>query len=121
MRLTAVGKHIPGRVVHVKGAGAYGEFVVTHDVTDLTSAAMLVNLARPRNASLGFRPLVGREDLRTRLVTLAAFLSSFTRRKAVGIGFSTTLPSSSYDKSVAPEECPSTPFRQVCSHFPEPK
>ncbi|KAH6694176.1 catalase [Plectosphaerella plurivora] len=34
-------ERIPERVVHAKGAGAYGEFEVTHDVTDLTSADML--------------------------------------------------------------------------------
>lgn len=28
-------ERIPERVVHAKGAGAYGEFEVTHDVTDL--------------------------------------------------------------------------------------
>jgi len=28
-------ERIPERVVHAKGAGAYGEFVVTHDITDL--------------------------------------------------------------------------------------
>jgi len=29
------------RVVHAKGAGAYGEFEVTHDITSFTSAAFL--------------------------------------------------------------------------------
>jgi catalase len=28
-------ERIPERVVHAKGAGAFGEFVVTHDVTDI--------------------------------------------------------------------------------------
>jgi catalase len=28
-------ERIPERVVHAKGAGAYGEFVVTHDITDI--------------------------------------------------------------------------------------
>jgi catalase len=28
-------ERIPERVVHAKGAGAYGEFEVTHDVSDL--------------------------------------------------------------------------------------
>lgn len=30
-------ERIPERVVHAKGAGAYGEFEVTHDVSDLVS------------------------------------------------------------------------------------
>jgi catalase len=28
-------ERIPERVVHAKGAGAFGEFVVTHDITDV--------------------------------------------------------------------------------------
>ena len=28
-------ERIPERVVHAKGAGAFGEFVVTHDITDI--------------------------------------------------------------------------------------
>ncbi|KAI9454209.1 catalase [Russula earlei] len=33
-------ERIPERVVHAKGAGAHGYFEVTHDITDLTSAAL---------------------------------------------------------------------------------
>lgn len=33
-------ERIPERVVHAKGAGAYGEFELTHDISDLTSAAI---------------------------------------------------------------------------------
>lgn len=31
-------ERIPERVVHAKGAGAYGEFEVTHDISDLVCA-----------------------------------------------------------------------------------
>ncbi len=34
-------ERIPERVVHAKGAGAYGVFEVTHDVTQYTCAAFL--------------------------------------------------------------------------------
>lgn len=34
-------ERIPERVVHAKGAGAYGEFEVTHDITDIVSTADL--------------------------------------------------------------------------------
>jgi len=34
-------ERIPERVVHAKGAGAYGEFEVTHDISDITSVDML--------------------------------------------------------------------------------
>jgi hypothetical protein len=30
-------ERIPERVVHAKGAGAFGEFEVTHDITDIVS------------------------------------------------------------------------------------
>lgn len=33
-------ERIPERVVHAKGAGAHGYFEVTHDITDLTCAAL---------------------------------------------------------------------------------
>ncbi|KAF2111411.1 catalase-like domain-containing protein [Lophiotrema nucula] len=33
-------ERIPERVVHAKAAGAWGEFEVTHDITDITSAAL---------------------------------------------------------------------------------
>jgi len=42
-------ERIPERVVHAKGAGAFGEFIVTHDITDLVwlpsfiNALMLIN------------------------------------------------------------------------------
>lgn len=32
-------ERIPERVVHAKGAGAYGEFEVTHDISDLVGCA----------------------------------------------------------------------------------
>ena len=32
-------ERIPERVVHAKGAGGFGEFVVTHDVTDIVCLA----------------------------------------------------------------------------------
>ncbi|KAL5362235.1 catalase-domain-containing protein [Aspergillus floccosus] len=34
-------ERIPERVVHAKAAGAYGEFTVTHDCSDITSASFL--------------------------------------------------------------------------------
>lgn len=45
-------ERIPERVVHAKGAGAYGEFEVTHDVTDLVyqhgGMKLLFTLTLPR-------------------------------------------------------------------------
>lgn len=39
-------ERIPERVVHAKGHGAFGEFEVTHDVSDLTSAAFLSEVGK---------------------------------------------------------------------------
>lgn len=37
----ATHERIPERIVHAKGAGAYGVFEVTHDITEFTSADFL--------------------------------------------------------------------------------
>lgn len=39
-------ERIPERVVHAKGAGAYGYFEVTHDVTQWTKAAFLSTVGK---------------------------------------------------------------------------
>ncbi|KAG4425254.1 peroxisomal catalase A [Cadophora malorum] len=39
-------ERIPERVVHAKGAGAYGEFVVTHDISDITSIDMIKTVGK---------------------------------------------------------------------------
>ncbi|KAI9472190.1 MAG: catalase [Benjaminiella poitrasii] len=39
-------ERIPERVVHAKGAGAHGEFVVTHDITHLTKAKFLSEIGK---------------------------------------------------------------------------
>ncbi|RAL67537.1 hypothetical protein DID88_008292 [Monilinia fructigena] len=39
-------ERIPERVVHAKGAGAYGEFEVTHDISDITTIDMLSQVGK---------------------------------------------------------------------------
>ncbi|KAF2807036.1 catalase-domain-containing protein [Mytilinidion resinicola] len=39
-------ERIPERVVHASAVGAFGEFEVTHDVTDITSAAFLSKIGK---------------------------------------------------------------------------
>ncbi|EHK97476.1 putative Catalase [Glarea lozoyensis 74030] len=39
-------ERIPERVVHAKAAGAWGEFEVTHDISDVTSAAFLSEVGK---------------------------------------------------------------------------
>ena len=36
-------ERIPERVVHAKGAGAFGYFEVTHDITDICKVSFLFN------------------------------------------------------------------------------
>ncbi|KAF6233721.1 hypothetical protein HO173_007933 [Letharia columbiana] len=89
-------ERIPERVVHAKGAGAYGEFEVTHDISDLTSLDMLNDVGKRPNASLAFRPLVEKRVRLTRHEILGASLSSSIPRRVTGTGFSTIPPFSSY-------------------------
>ncbi|CAI7614023.1 unnamed protein product [Penicillium glandicola] len=39
-------ERIPERVVHAKGAGAYGEFEVTHDISDICNIEMLLGVGK---------------------------------------------------------------------------
>lgn len=54
-----LGERIPERVVHAKGAGAYGEFEVTHDISDLTSADMLNGVGKKTRAVARFSTVGG--------------------------------------------------------------
>ncbi|POR36826.1 Catalase [Tolypocladium paradoxum] len=47
-------ERIPERVVHAKGAGAYGEFVVTHDISELTSINMLSPVGKKTPVAVRF-------------------------------------------------------------------
>jgi len=39
-------ERIPERVVHAKAAGAWGEFEVTHDISDITSCNFLTGVGK---------------------------------------------------------------------------
>src|ERR1700736_6564825 len=39
-------ERIPERIVHAKGAGAYGTFTVTHDITGFTSAKLFNKIGK---------------------------------------------------------------------------
>ena len=39
-------ERIPERVVHAKGAGAFGTFTVTHDITKYTKAKLFCSVAK---------------------------------------------------------------------------
>lgn len=46
-------------VVHAKGAGAYGEFEVTDDISDLTSADMFSRVGKKTKALIRFSTVGG--------------------------------------------------------------
>ncbi|KAL2057745.1 hypothetical protein ABVK25_002129 [Lepraria finkii] len=52
-------ERIPERVVHAKGAGAYGEFEVTHDISDLTSVDMLNDVGKKTKCIARFSTVGG--------------------------------------------------------------
>lgn len=52
-------ERIPERVVHAKGAGAYGEFEVTHDISDLTCADFLNGIGKKTKCLARFSTVGG--------------------------------------------------------------
>ncbi|KAM3072339.1 catalase A [Clarireedia jacksonii] len=52
-------ERIPERLVHAKGASAYGEFEVTHDITDITSAAFLNKVGKKTPLFVRFSTVAG--------------------------------------------------------------
>jgi catalase len=52
-------ERIPERVVHAKGAGAFGEFVVTHDVTDICSADIFREVGKKTKVAARFSTVGG--------------------------------------------------------------
>jgi catalase len=52
-------ERIPERVVHAKGSGAYGEFVVTDDITDVCGAAFLSEIGKKTRVFTRFSTVGG--------------------------------------------------------------
>lgn len=52
-------ERIPERVVHAKGAGAYGEFTVTHDITKFCKAAPFSAIGKKTPVALRFSTVGG--------------------------------------------------------------
>lgn len=65
-------ERIPERVVHARGAAAYGTFTVTADVTPYTRATFLSEVGKQTETFLRFSTVVATSALRTRSVTPAA-------------------------------------------------
>lgn len=52
-------ERIPERVVHARGAGAYGEFEVTHDISDICSIDMLLGIGKKTPCLVRFSTTTG--------------------------------------------------------------
>jgi catalase len=52
-------ERIPERVVHAKGAGAHGYFEVTHDISDITSAALFNKVGNKARTTARFSTVGG--------------------------------------------------------------
>lgn len=52
-------ERIPERVVHAKGAGAYGQFEVTDDISDLTDADMFTGIGKKTKTLVRFSTVGG--------------------------------------------------------------
>lgn len=52
-------ERIPERVVHAKGAGAYGEFEITDDISDIASSDMLLGVGKKTPAMVRFSTVGG--------------------------------------------------------------
>merc|ERR1711953_1136879 len=52
-------ERIPERVVHAKGAGAFGYFEVTHDITDVCKAAVFAHLGKQTPIAVRFSTVGG--------------------------------------------------------------
>ena len=55
----ATHERIPERIVHAKGAGAYGEFEVTHDISEFTSADFLKTVGKKTRLFTRFSTVAG--------------------------------------------------------------
>ncbi|XP_017782613.1 PREDICTED: catalase-like [Nicrophorus vespilloides] len=54
-----VRERVPERVVHAKGAGAFGYFEVTHDITDLTVAKVFNGIGKQTRTAVRFSTVAG--------------------------------------------------------------
>ena len=52
-------ERIPERVVHAKGAGAFGEFEVTHDISDICSADIFSEVGKKTAVAVRFSTVGG--------------------------------------------------------------
>lgn len=78
-------ERIPERVVHARGAGAFGTFQVEQAMNRYTKAAFLGEAGKETPVSSAFRPLSMGRVLRKRHVIREASRSNFIQKKVITI------------------------------------
>ncbi|KAG4066232.1 hypothetical protein HA402_000456 [Bradysia odoriphaga] len=76
-------ERIPERVVHAKGAGAFGIFEVTSDVTHLTKAAFLKRIGKKTNVAVRFSTVGGESGSADTLVSPKGFATKFYTKEGI--------------------------------------
>jgi catalase len=71
-------ERIPERVVHAKGAGAFGYFEVTHDVTKYTCADFLSEIGKKTDILVRFSTVGGEKGSADTLCVIRVDLPSFS-------------------------------------------
>jgi catalase len=91
-------ERIPERVVHAKGAGAFGEFVVTHDITNICSADVFRGVGKKTKVAARFSTVGGEKGSQTRQETHEDLLLSSTQMRATGTWLATVSPQKCFIK-----------------------
>lgn len=76
-------ERVPERVVHAKGAGAFGYFLVTNDVTHLTKAAFLNTIGKKTNVAVRFSTVAGESGTADTLVSPKGFATKFYTEQGI--------------------------------------
>lgn len=78
-------ERIPERVVHAKGAGAFGNFVVTKDITDICSADIFSEVGKKTEVAARFSTVGGESGSADAARDPRGFQSNSTQKRGIGI------------------------------------
>lgn len=70
-------EHIPGRVVHTRGTGAFGKFTLFESAAGVTSAGVLTDTSRETSAFLQFSTFFGSCDSADTVWDVRGFTAKF--------------------------------------------
>ena len=86
---------IPERRMHAKGSGAYGTFSVTYDITRYTKAKIFSAVGKKTELFTRFSTVAGERGAADADRDIRGFATKFYTRRATGVWWATTRPSSS--------------------------